>query len=82
MNEEDEKLLKYTLSVVEENNKMLRKIRGVQKRASLMSLIYWFFIIGAAIGAFYFIQPYVDKIEQAFRGTAANINTVQNAIPK
>lgn len=78
MDEEDRNLLEHTLRIVEENNKMLRRVRGVQKRAALMSLLYWIFIIGAAIGAFYFIQPYINKVEQIFKEFSDTLSSFQN----
>lgn len=81
MDDEDRELLEHTLKLVEENNKMLRRVRGVQKRAALMSLLYWIFIIGAAIGAFYFIQPYINKVEQIFNETSSTLSGFKNTMP-
>jgi TRAP-type C4-dicarboxylate transport system permease small subunit len=33
-----------------------------------MSFIYWIFIIGSAIGAYYIIQPYIDQLESVYSG--------------
>ncbi len=32
----------------------------------VMSLLYWVFIIGSAIGAYYLVQPYIQGITGAY----------------
>ncbi len=44
METEEKELLENTLKLVEENNKMLHKIRRHQKIASFSRFIYWLFI--------------------------------------
>lgn len=74
MNEEEKKMLEETLALSKENNEMLHKVRGAQKQAAFFRFAYWAFIILAGVGAFYFIQPYVDSIT----GTAKEVNTSIN----
>ncbi len=58
---ETKKLLEETLSLARENNEMLKKVRGVQKRRAFFNALKVLFFVGVAVGAFYFVQPYVDK---------------------
>lgn len=62
MDPESKKLLESTLSLTEENNEMLHKIRGVQKRETLWRVLRLFIIVGIAFGAFYFLEPYLNKV--------------------
>ncbi|MDQ3245185.1 MAG: hypothetical protein M3P22_02490 [bacterium] len=62
MDEEVKNMLEETLALAKENNEMLHKVRGVQKQATFFRVVYWVFIILAGIGAFYFIQPYIDAV--------------------
>jgi hypothetical protein len=51
-----------------ENNKMLHSMQRRARIGLIWKLIYWGFIIGATIGAFYFIQPYIDSLQDAYTG--------------
>ncbi|OGJ03144.1 hypothetical protein A3G06_01660 [Candidatus Nomurabacteria bacterium RIFCSPLOWO2_12_FULL_46_14] len=62
MDPEDRKLLEETLELTKENNQMLRKVRGVQKRAAIWNIVKVVLIVGIAYGSFYYLEPYVDKI--------------------
>jgi hypothetical protein len=62
MDPESKKMIEETFYLAKENNKMLLKIRSVQKWDIFWSLLKWFIIIGIALGSFYYLEPYVNKI--------------------
>ena len=62
MDSEDRKLLEETHRLAEENNQLLHKVRGVQKRATIWTAIKIFVIVGIALGSFYFLEPYIDRL--------------------
>lgn len=62
MTPEEKELLKRTLALAEENNDMLRSMRRSMRIQRFMSIVYWVFIIGSAVGAYYLIQPYIEAI--------------------
>ncbi len=68
MTPEEKNLLQRTLELTEENNRMLKSMSRSMKLARVMSIIYWVFIIGSAVGAYYLIQPYIDAITGAYGG--------------
>ncbi len=70
MNPEEKKLLEDTFALTQENNKMLHSMRRSMRVQRIMSLVYWVFIIGSAIGAFYLIQPYIDELMGAYSGAS------------
>jgi hypothetical protein len=78
MDPEDKKLLEKVYELAEENNEMLRKVRAVQKRAFFFQIVRWVFIIGIAIGAFYFLQPYVDNFQYFLENTSDTIDKIKN----
>ena len=62
MDPESKKILEETFTLEQENNKMLHKVRSVQKWATFW---FWFkliIIIGIALGSFYFLEPYFNKM--------------------
>ena len=71
MDEEDKKMLEETLELEKENNKLIRKVRSVQKQAHFFRVAYYVIIVGIAVGAFYFLQPYIDRVESVWDETSA-----------
>ena len=61
-----EKKVQKALDLAEENNTMLRKMRRSMRIANVVRVIYWVVIIGAAIGAYYFIQPYIEGAQTIY----------------
>ncbi len=62
MDPESKQLLEKTLELEQDNNRMLRSMRRSMIWGRVMNILYWLIIIGISVGAFYFIQPYFDKI--------------------
>jgi hypothetical protein len=71
---ESKQLLQNTFNLTEENNKMLRKMRRAQKISSFMQVIYWLIIIGIAVGAFYFLPPYISQLEKFLKISGTTVN--------
>ena len=75
----DEKLLlEKTFELEKENNILLRYIKRSLHISSIMSVIYWVFIIGTAVGAFYLLQPYWDKVVHVYDKASNIINGIGN----
>lgn len=62
MDEDLRYMIKETKTLVEENNKMLHAIQRRAKWGFVSRTIYWIVIIGVGVGAFYYVQPYVEKL--------------------
>ncbi len=68
--------------IVEENNKMLHKVRGVQKRQAFWGVLKVLFFIGIALGAFYFLEPYIANISKFLSDTGTTLNSIKNILPQ
>ena len=68
MDPESKKLLESTFSLAKENNEMLKEMRRHMRVSRFISIMYWVFIIGSAVGAIYFIQPYLDQFMSIYNG--------------
>jgi len=55
-------MLEQTMRLVEQNNRLLRKINRSMFWSSIFQILYWLFIIAVAVGAFYAVQPYLGMI--------------------
>lgn len=62
MDSESKKLIEETLALAKENNKMLHKVRRVQKWTTIWQTLKLVIIIGVAFGVFYYIEPYINKL--------------------
>jgi len=80
MSPEERELLNKSASLAEDNNKMLHSIRRSMRLASFVRIIYWVLIIGSAVGAYYFIQPYIDQLIGVYGGTKSNLNNIGSFI--
>ena len=54
-------------NLVEENNAMLRKMLSIARWARVARIVYWLILIGAAVGAFYYIQPVLDQVLETYK---------------
>ena len=78
MDPESKKLLQDTLALTEENNKMLHKIRGIQRRGAIWQALKWIIIIGIAFGSFYFIEPYLNKVMELYNTVTGMEQKINN----
>ncbi|TSC68132.1 MAG: Uncharacterized protein G01um101472_139 [Parcubacteria group bacterium Gr01-1014_72] len=80
----DRELLKQVLTLAEENNRILHKMRRAALVSQIMSALYWVVIIGLSFGAYYAIQPYLDQLQGLYggiKGTVENIQNIGNGLP-
>ncbi len=80
MTPEERELLKRSIALSEENNDILRGIQRSMRIARFMTLVYWLFIIGSAVGAYYVIQPYLKQLTDIYTLGQGNINNNVSAI--
>lgn len=76
MDPESKQLLENTFRLSEENNKMLHSMRRSMRIARVLSFLYWALIIGSAVGAYYFIQPYIDQLLGTYGNAKSNIESI------
>jgi len=74
MSPEERELLKRSVVLAEENNKILLSMQRGQRWASIMRAVYWIFIIGSTVGAFYLLQPYIDGVKGIYQDVTTGFN--------
>lgn len=62
VDQDAKKILEQSLQLTKENNEILRGIRNAQRRAQIYRFIYWAVIIAIGLGAYYFVQPYIESL--------------------
>lgn len=71
--------LKELLELTRENNKLLHKAHNRARWGIIIKSIYWIVIIGFTIGAFYYIQPYLNGAVQNYQKSMTLLEHIQNA---
>ena len=67
MDAQEKDMLVKVLELSEDNNRMLKALHRNLWWARIRSVVYWVVIIGIALGAFYFLQPYIDKVMKLYQ---------------
>jgi len=65
--------------MVQENNTLLRKMRRAALWGRIWHVLYWTVIIGLSIGAYYFIQPYVEQVQGIYGGVQGDVENIRGA---
>ena len=79
MDPESKQLLQNTLALAEENNKMLHKIRRVQKRGAFWQILKFIVIIVIALASFYYVEPYLNKIMDVYNSVIGVQQKINNS---
>lgn len=74
MSPEERELLDKSVALAQENNKMLHSVVRSMRITRIISIIYWVIIVGSALGAYYFIQPYVDELIGIYSGAKSSLD--------
>ena len=75
---EEKELFKRSISLAEQNNDILRSIQRSMRIARFMTMLYWIFIIGTAVGAYYIIQPYLEQLLGVYSGAGSMLDSFKN----
>jgi hypothetical protein len=75
MEPEEREMLKKTLELSQENNKMLHSIKRDMFWGRVVRVIYWIIIIGAAIGIYYYIEPYLNGAIDAYGNVKGDLQS-------
>ncbi len=81
MDTEEKQMLEETLALVKENNEMLKKVRGIQKWNLFFKIFYWILIVGVSVGTFYFLQPFVEQLQNTVKETNSSFQKLKDLVP-
>jgi TRAP-type C4-dicarboxylate transport system permease small subunit len=70
---EEKKMIERIARMTEENNHLVRKLYRSMLWRRALGVVYWTILIGLSIGAFYFLQPYVEALREAV-GVITGVN--------
>lgn len=73
----DKEFFERLMTITEENNHLLHKMVRGARIARIARITYWVIVLGISIGAYYYVQPYIDQITSVFGGFMDNISSFQ-----
>ncbi len=82
MDQETEKMIRETLRLSRENNELLLKLRGAQKRASFWRFIKFLFSLSLIILAYFYIAPYISELRDSYATIRASFEDLQEVRDK
>lgn len=74
--------LDHIKELSEENNKILKSIRRSNRIGGFFRFVYYVVIIGISIGAYVYLQPYLNSVmqmTQEIQNTNSKIQSTQNS---
>lgn len=77
LDKKEEELLEQTFAVEKENNALLKKLYHDMWWGRLFRTIYWAAIIGAMLGAYYYAQPYINPMLEAYSNLSGMMETLK-----
>ena len=80
MQPEEREMLKKTLELAQENNKLLHSVRRNMFWGRVVRIIYWVVIIGTAVGIYYYITPYIDSAVNAYGNVKIDLKSLGNML--
>ena len=82
MDPKEKDILEKTYQLEKENNRILKGIRNTNRWTIFFKIIYWTLIILVAVGAFYFVQPYVDSFLNTYQNLTGDLGGIKSMLNK
>ncbi|OHA88790.1 MAG: hypothetical protein A2653_03265 [Candidatus Zambryskibacteria bacterium RIFCSPHIGHO2_01_FULL_43_25] len=81
MDPEERRKLERTLSLAEDNNRMIKKLYRAMRWSRLMHFVYIAIIIAASVGLYYYIQPYLERVIEVYGNVRGALENASDLIP-
>lgn len=73
-----EEKVEEALELSRENHKMLRKLYHHMQWSRVFHIFYWILVIGAGIGTYYVLEPYLDSAREVYKNVSEQAQSVSN----
>jgi len=61
-----------------QNNKIMRSIDRSMKMSMIFRTLYWILIIGSMLGAYYYLQPFIDNFGETYNSLITLPEKIKN----
>lgn len=79
---DQEKQLQEILELSRENNHLLKGVHNRARWGMFFWIVRWVIVIGILFGAYYYVEPYVQKITDTYQKTSDTIKQFQSTADK
>lgn len=79
MSPEEKKLLEEAVGLSRENNKMLHRLQSAMRWGRFYSILKWVIIVGFTFGVYYYLQPYLIGLIDAYQAVSEGLDEVREA---
>ena len=76
----DENKEKELYKLAKENNRLIKKVYKHMVWGRVIKILYWVIIVGGALGAYWFLQPYFEKFFGVYEGATTQVETIRDFI--
>jgi hypothetical protein len=70
--------LKRIEDMTEENQRMIKRLHFAYRFSALFSIVRWVIIIGVTLGAFYYLQPYLEGVLKLYGSVNSLTGGIEN----
>ena len=77
MSPEERQLLEESITLARENNKILRQMRSTMRWNRFWAGLKWLIVIASTLGAYYYLQPYLFKLLDAYQTMLKGLDEVK-----
>ncbi len=82
---EETRLLRETLAVEKENNRLLRKMNRDALIGRVLTVVFWAITLGVPVILYYFfVAPYIQSFKESYQGvqnSAKEIQSIEAKLP-
>ncbi len=75
-----EKAVEENMELSRENNRMIKALYKNYRTVRVFRILYLVLIIGTALGAYYYLEPYLQQISELYTGSANTFNTLKDTL--
>jgi hypothetical protein len=76
----DKEFFDRLMSLTEENNRMLKRIRRATFWNGIIRAVYWIVLLGISIGAYYYVQPYLEQLIATYKAVQTSTAEIQGFV--
>ncbi len=76
----DKEFFDRLMTLTEENNRMLKRIRRAAFWTGISRIVYWIILIGISVGAFYYLQPYLEQLFSTYKTIQQDTAKIQSYV--
>ncbi len=69
-----------TLELAQENNRILRSIQRARRWGIAFSILKWVIIIGSSVGLYYYFEPQINSVMDAWDLAAGMIESTKSQL--